>query len=73
MLQDNGTSGSVEDLRKKNICIHGWQPSCSCDLDHLCKCPLPLTSFDWPSGFGRWTDGRTTDGRQSMGLCEPGG
>ena len=54
-FQDQGTSGSGEDFYH----IRAWQPSWSCDLDHLNKIlspPLPRRlhmkfGFDWPSGF----------------------
>ena len=41
-FQDHRTSGSGEDFLKKNYHIWAWQPSWSCDLDHLYKLSIPL-------------------------------
>ena len=56
-FQDHRTSGSGEDFQGFYH-IWAWQPSWSCDLDHLYKLSFPFLrrlhikfGFNWPSGF----------------------
>ena len=41
-FQDNRTSGSGEEIFKGFYHIWAWQPSWSCDLDHLYKLSSPF-------------------------------